>query len=602
MARRTSARRTPNGRTSTAALAPGASLLRHLPLLAVLVFLIGTTACQETDPAPAPDDVADLVLVGGKVATVDPALGEVEAVAVRGNRIAAVGTDAEIRAMIGDDTEVVELDGRLVIPGFIEGHGHFMGLGEARLTLDLMETTSWEQVVAMVEEAAAEAAPGEWITGRGWHQERWDPAPENTFDGVPTHHAMSAVSPDNPVLLTHASGHGSFANAAALDESGITADTPDPSGGVIVRDAEGEPTGFLRQAAQNLARSAHSRFQEGMTPEEREERALRQVELAGEEALLHGITSFHDAGSNFATIERFRRLADEGALPVRLYVAVSGESLSSMREGLAEHRVVNHGGHFLTVRAVKGRADGALGTHGAWLLEPYADMPDTEGLPQTDPEDLQAQAQVAFDNDYQFNTHAIGDRGNRETLNIYETVLSANGRVVPDHRWRIEHAQHLDPDDIPRFAELGVIASMQAIHGTSDAPWIEPRLGEERARTGAYVWRSLIDSGATICNGTDVPVEPISPIASYYSSVSRMTRDGERFFPEQAMSRAEALESYTINCAFAGFHEDDLGTLTPGKLADLVVLDRDILTVEEADIPNTQVDLTIVDGEVRFRR
>ena len=582
--------------------------LRRTNPLALLVMVLllawGTLACEEVD-APAveldPDTPADLVLLDGRVVTVDPAVGEHQAIAVRGDRIVAVGTTEEIEGMVGPDTEVVRLAGRLAIPGFIEGHGHFMGLGNARLTLDLSRTTSWEEIVQLVAEAVEETPPGVWITGRGWHQERWDPAPEDTYDGVPTHHTLSAVSPENPVLLTHASGHASFANALAMEAAEITADTPDPEGGTIIRDSDGQPTGFLRQAAQGAARAAHSRFEEGMTEAEREERRRQQVELAGADALEHGITSFHDAGSDFATIDLFRELADSGELPVRLYVAIRGESMDSMRESLDEYRMVNYGNHFLTVRAIKRAIDGALGTHGAWLLEPYTDNPETSGLPQTDPEDLRALAELARDHGYQLNTHAIGDRGNRETLNIYEDVLSVNG-IMEDHRWRIEHAQHLHPDDIPLFGELGVIASMQGIHGTSDGPWVEPRLGEERARTGAYVWRDLMDAGATICNGTDVPVEPISAIDSYYASVSRMTAEGWRFFPEQAMDRLEALESYTINCAYAGFHEEHLGSLTPGKLADIVVLDQDILSVEEEMIPETRVDLTIIGGEIRYRR
>ncbi|TVP76082.1 MAG: amidohydrolase [Gemmatimonadales bacterium] len=572
--------------------------LRLALSLAMAVLLLQLAACEEANGPDAPDGVADLVLLDGKVVTLDDEMGEAEAVAVRDGRIVAVGSSAEIGEWVGSDTEVVELDGRLVIPGFVEGHGHFMGLGEARLTVDLSGTTSWEEIIALVEEAVEEAEPGEWITGRGWHQERWDPAPDNTFDGVPTHHSMTEVSPDNPVLLTHASGHASFANGPALQEAGITADSPDPSGGTIVRDDAGEPTGFLRQAAQGAARFAHSRFESQMSDEERHERRLRQVELAGEEALAHGVTSFHDQGSSFSTIELFRDLADAGELPVRLHVAVRGESMESMRERLQDYRMVSYGDHFLTVRAIKRAIDGALGTHGAWKLEPYADMPESTGLPQTEPSTLRELAELALENGYQLHTHAIGDRGNREALDIYEEVLQG----VEDHRWRIEHAQHLHPDDIPRFAELGVIASMQGIHGTSDGPWIEPRLGEERARSGAYVWRDLLDSGATICNGTDVPVEPISPIESYFSSVTRVMRDGEAFFPEQAMTRMEALRSYTLSCHEAAFHEEDLGRIAPGMLADLVVLDRDLLTVPDEEIQDTRVDLTILNGEVRYRR
>ncbi len=574
-------------------------------VLALALWLaLGLSGCG----APTPDadtastDTADLVLAGGRVVTLDPDLGEVEAIAVRGSRIIATGSSDEMRALAGDGAEIIELDGRLAIPGFIEGHGHFVGLGEARLTLDLSGTTSWSQIVGLVRDAAADAPEGAWITGRGWHQERWDPTPDDTYDGVPTHHALSEVSPDNPVLLTHASGHASFANALALEAAGITADTEDPSGGTIVRDTGDAPTGFLRQAAQLPARDALARHRDTMSETERRERALQQVALAADEALAHGVTSFHDAGSDFATIDLLRELADAGELPLRLYVAVRGESMASMRESLADYRIVDHADHHLTVRAIKRAIDGALGTHGAWLLEPYTDKPDTSGLPQTAPEDLRALAELALEHDYQLMTHAIGDRGNRETLDIYAEVLSENDGVRPDHRWRIEHAQHLHPDDIPRFAELGVIASMQGIHATSDGPWVEPRLGETRTAEGAYVWRALIDSGAVICNGTDVPVEPISPIDSFHASVTRMTREGWRFHPEQAMSRMEALRSYTINCAYAAFHDEDLGSLTPGKLADIVVLDQDILEIAEDLIPQTRVDLTIVGGRIRYRR
>ncbi len=573
-------------------------LLRLGLALVVAVTTLALVACEDEGDPSVSSDAADLVLLDGKVVSLHDDVGEAQAVAIRDRRVVAVGSTEEIREWVGSDTEVVELDGRLVIPGFVEGHGHFMGLGEARLTVDLSRTTSWEEILDLVAEAVEEAEPGEWITGRGWHQERWDPAPETTFDGVPTHHSMSEVSPENPVLLTHASGHASFANELALQEAGITAGTSDPSGGTIVRDDAGEPTGFLRQAAQGAARSTHARYQDGMSEEERHERRLRQVELAGEEALANGVTSFHDQGSDFGTVRLFQDLADAGELPVRLHVAIRGESMDSMREGLAEHRMIGYGNQFLTVRAIKRAIDGALGTHGAWKLEPYADMPESTGLPQTEPETLRALAELALEHDYQLHTHAIGDRGNRETLDIYEEVLAD----VADPRWRIEHAQHLHPDDIPRFAEIGVIASMQGIHGTSDGPWIEPRLGEERARTGAYVWRELLDSGATICNGTDVPVEPISPIESFYASVTRVMRDGESFFPEQAMTRMEALRSYTLSCHEAAFHEADLGQIAPGMLADLVVLDRDILTIDDDEILDTGVDLTILDGRVRFRR
>jgi predicted amidohydrolase YtcJ len=572
---------------------PRRSALRG-PLAALLAVLV--PAC-----ADVADEEADLILVNGKVVTVDTGLGEAEAVAVRGDRILAVGTTEEIRGTAGPDTRVLDLEGRLVVPGFIEGHGHFLGFGQSRMILDLSGTTSWEEIVGMVERAAREAPPGTWVTGRGWHQERWDPPPDVTYDGVPTHSGLSEVSPENPVLLTHASGHASFANALAMDLAGVDRETPDPQGGTIVRDADGEPTGFLRQAAQGLVRSVQAAADETMTAEEREARFRRQVELAGEEALRHGVTSFHDAGTDFRGIDGLRALAEAGELPVRLHVMVRGESNEVMDARLPDYRMIGVGNHFLTVRAIKRQIDGALGTHGAWLLEPYADLPETSGLPQTPPDELRRTAEVAMRHDFQLNTHAIGDRGNREALDVYEEIFGENPERT-DLRWRIEHAQNLHPDDVSRFAELGVIASMQGIHATSDGPWVPVRLGEARARERAYVWRSLLDAGAVICNGTDVPVEPISPLASYHASVSRMMANGERFHAEQAMDRMEALESYTLACAYAGFEEELLGSITPGKLADLVVLDRDILAIPEEEIPGTRVDYTILGGEVRFRR
>jgi predicted amidohydrolase YtcJ len=578
------------------------AIARALTRTATLVLAAGLVSACQVDTGPDADpDAPDLVLVGGTVITIDDDRPEAEAVAIRDGRIVAVGSSDEIRAMAGASTETVELDGRVVMPGFIEGHGHFLGLGNARMILDLQPTTTFDQIVEMVAGAVADAEPGTWILGRGWHQERWDPAPEVTYDGVATHHALSEVSPDNPVLLTHASGHGSFVNARALEEAGIDRDTPDPEGGTIVRDSEGNPTGFLRQAAQLLARQAQSRAEEAMTDEERQARFLRQVELAGEDALRHGVTSFHDQGASFSDIDGLMQLAGEGRLPIRLHLAVRGHSNAEMDERLSDYRVIGHGNHFLTVRAIKRQIDGALGTHGAWLLEPYSDLPSTSGLPQVSPDNLRETAEIALRHGYQFNTHAIGDRGNREALDVYEAVF-ASDPSASDLRWRIEHAQNLHPDEVPRFAAMGVVASMQGIHATSDGPWVPQRLGEERARRRAYVWRSLLDADAVICNGTDVPVEPISPIASYHASVTRLMANGNRFFPEQSMDRMEALRSYTIGCAYAVFEEDLLGSVTPGKLADLVVLDRNLLTVPEDEIRGTQVEMTIVGGEVRYRR
>ncbi|MGH7541500.1 MAG: amidohydrolase [Gemmatimonadota bacterium] len=577
--------------------APFSDARRALPL-ATSLALASVVGGGVAAAGLAAQQTADLVLRGGKVVTMDESRPQAEAVAVVGDRIAAVGSDAEIAGWIGDGTRVIELAGRLAIPGFIEGHGHFMGIGRAQMILDLTTVRSWQEIVDMVAEAAAGAEPGEWIEGRGWHQEKWDVPPDPMVEGLPVHDALSAVSPDHPVVLTHASGHASFVNGKALALAGITADTPNPEGGEIVRDASGEPTGALRETAQRLVGRARSRADSAQSPEERRAEMRTMARLAFEELLSKGITSFQDAGSSFGTIEFLEGLADEGALPVRLYVMVR-DSYEEMREKLAETRTVGYADDHLTVRSIKQVVDGALGSHGAWLLQPYADLERSSGLATNPPEEIERVARIAIRHGYQVNTHAIGDRGNREVLDVYERVLRDHPEA-DEPRWRIEHAQHLDPADIPRFAELGVIASMQAIHACSDGPWVIQRLGETRAAQGAYVWRDLIDSGAVVTNGTDAPVEDVDPLASYHCTVTRLLNDGSRFFPDQALSRERALRTYTINNAYAAFEEDLKGSLTPGKLADITVLSHDILTVPEEHILDTEVLYTIVGGEVLF--
>ncbi|MGD8726503.1 MAG: amidohydrolase [Gemmatimonadales bacterium] len=544
---------------------------------------------------------ADLVLTNGKVVTVDPDRPEAEAIAMADHEILAVGSSAEIAAYVGEGTEVIDLGGRLAIPGFIEGHGHYTSLGESKLMLDLNEVRSWDEIVALVADAVAESEPGEWIRGRGWHQEKWDREPSPSVEGLPLHGGLSRVSPDNPVMLGHASGHASFVNAKALELAGITADTPDPQGGEIVRDADGRPTGALRETAQRVVSRVLEQSRLNRTPEQIDAERRRVVELAGAEALSKGVTTFHDAGSSFETIDFFTQMADEGALPVRLYVMVRYATNAEMAERLPEYRMIGYGNHFLTVRAIKRQLDGALGAHGAWLLEPYVDLPSSEGLVLETLADIDSTAALAIEHGFQVATHAIGDRANREMLDLYQHHFEANPDKT-DLRWRIEHAQHLHPDDIPRFAELGVIAAMQGIHCTSDGPWVLRRLGSERAEAGAYMWRDLIETGAVIGNGTDVPVEGIDPIASFYASVTRRMRDGTVFYGDQRMTRMEALESYTINNAYAAFEEDVKGSLTPGKLADVTVLSQDIMTIPEADIRATEVVYTIVGGEIRYSR
>jgi predicted amidohydrolase YtcJ len=543
---------------------------------------------------------ATLVLRGGKVVTMDEAIGDVEAVAVRGHQVLAAGSSEEISLWIGPQTRVVELEGRLVVPGFIEGHGHYLYLGQSRQILDLKNARNWKDIVSQVAEAARNAPPGEWILGFGWHQEKWLQVPENTFDGVPGNELLNRASPDNPVNLTHASGHASIANDAALAAAGIGDLSDDPPGGTIVRTPQGRATGLLRETAQNPVEAVIAQRESQRSATLQSATLRERAQLAGREALRHGVTSFHDAGASFAEIDFFRQLEKQGQLPVRLYVMVRGESNESMDARLPDYRMVSEENDYLTVRSIKRQVDGALGSHGAWLLEPYADLPATAGLVLEPIEEIERTAEIALRHGFQVNTHAIGDRANREILDAYQRAFVSHGIEGAELRWRMEHAQHIDPADVPRFAELGVIASMQGVHATSDGPWLASRLGEARARNTSYVWRDLLDSGAVINNGTDVPVESINPIASFYSSVSRVMIDGERLSPSQAMDRREALRSYTLNNAYAAFEEDLKGSLTPGKLADLVVLSQDIMTVAEEEIPNTLVEMTIVGGVVRY--
>ncbi len=572
--------------------------LHRLVSVAAIVLLAPTWAC-----APAPDvestEPADLVIHNGKVVTVDDAVPQGEGIVINGDRIVLVGSNAEVEAYIGPDTEVIDLQGNLAIPGFIESHGHFMGIGNTVMNLDLLDATSWQGVADMVAEAVAEAEPGELIEGRGWHQEKMTDLDEsNTVRGFPTHDAISDVSRENPVILRHASGHASFGNAYAMELAGVTAATEQPNGGEIIMDESGEPIGVFVERASGILGRATRNIENRMSDEDRAARTWRQMELASEEVIRKGITSFQDAGSGSGTIELWKRGIDEGTLQVRMWVMLSSGGLDA--ETLQAQRVIGYGNDMLTVRAIKMSIDGALGSRGAWLLEPYADELSSSGHNTGDPERIEEIANLAIENGYQLCVHAIGDRANREVLDIYQRTFEAHPDLAEDTRFRIEHSQHLHPDDVPRFGELGVIASMQGIHCTSDAPWITPRLGPERAEWGAYVWQDLMQSGAVVTNGTDAPVERVDPIPSFYATVSRMMANGERFYPEQRMSREEALRSYTINGAFAAFEEDIKGSLTPGKLADIVILDRDIMTIPEEQILDTRVLHTIVGGKVVY--
>ncbi|HEY2944700.1 MAG TPA: amidohydrolase [Vicinamibacteria bacterium] len=566
----------------------------------IVAALAGLAVLLVALPARPAVEPATLVLRNGRIATVDDAKPEAQALAARGDTLVAVGTDAEIAPYIGPRTRVIDLQGRRAVPGFIDAHGHFTGVGDARIVLNLTRVKSWDEIVAMVHEAAVNARPGEWIRGRGWHQEKWDRPPAPAVEGFPTHHSLSAASPDNPVVLEHASGHASFANAKAMALAGVTRATPSPTGGDILKDAQGEPTGLFRETADRLLDAAYARAREGMKPEEREAEVRRQIQLADEEAVAKGVTSFQDAGSSFETIDVFKKVAAEGKLGLRLWVMIR-DSNERMAQRLAAYRLVDGYQKHLTVRAIKHTLDGALGSRGAWLLEPYSDLPTSTGLETTPLATVEATARLAMQHDYQLCVHAIGDRANRETLNLFEAAFKAHPEKK-DVRWRVEHAQHLNPADIPRFGRLGVIASMQGIHCTSDAVFVPARLGARRSEEGAYVWQKLMKSGAVIANGTDAPVEDVDPIANFYATVTRRLADGSTFYPDQRMSRQEALRSYTWNAAYAAFEEREKGSLAVGKLADVTVLSKDILTVPDDEIRSARVDFTIVGGKVLHER
>jgi predicted amidohydrolase YtcJ len=404
------------------------------------------------------------------------------------------------------------------------------------------------------------------------------------------------VSPNNPVALVHASGHAAFVNGKAMELSGIRRPTESPAGGEILRDQNGDATGLLRETAQRLIKRGAG--EPTPTAAEREARARQELELAAKESLSKGITTFEDAGSPLATIDLMKKMVDEGKLGIRLWVMVRQDN-AAIADKLAQYRMVGYGNGHLTVRAIKKAIDGALGPRGAWLLAPYSDKPESKGLQTTKTADIEETARLAMANGYQLAVHAIGDAANRETLDIFERAFKAN----PDKknlRWCVEHAQHLSAADIPRFGKMGVIASMQGIHCTSDAPYVIERLGRARAQEGAYVWQKLMKSGAVVANGTDAPVEDVDPIASYYATVSRKLKDGTVFYPDQRMSRMEALKSYTINGAYAGFEEENRGSLKPGKYADITVLSKDILKVPEDEIPTAKVVHTIVGGKVLY--
>src|SRR5210317_1546189 len=562
-----------------------------IPIRALMLFAIALLGgCNRPDSQEAPP-VADLLLVNADVVTVDEALPRAQAVAIRDDLILDVGTSEAMSRHRGQHTEVIDLEGQMVIPGFIEGHGHYTSFGGSLLTLDFRYAKSFAEIVSTVAQAAADTPAGEWIVGRGWHQDKWETRERVLVEGLPVHDSLSEATPDHPVMLIHTSGHAVFVNQRAMTLVEVDGDTEPPPGGEIVRDANGRATGMMREAAQDIFRIAYSGHQ-GRRPAGVAETELRRmITLAGEESLRHGITSFQDLGTT---------LAEEGNLPVRLYMAFEEEA-ADMADRLDDYRMIGYGNNFLTVRSIGEKVlDGALGTHGGWLLEPYSDMPQSHGLNVVPVAEIEASAELAMKHDYQMAIQGIGDRAYRELLDIYAAEFAKHPDKT-DLRWRIEHAQVIHPDDVSRTVELGVIPAVQGIFACSDGPWVEERLGAERTRERGYIFNTLAEAGLVPTNGTDPPVDEISPIGSFHCSVTRELPDGTLFQPQEVYSRDRALYSYTMGNAIAAFEEDIKGSITPGKLADITVLSQDLLNVADDALLDTDIVMTIVGGRIRYR-
>jgi predicted amidohydrolase YtcJ len=562
-------------------------VVRQIAAAAAVLVLAGAldaTAAPAQRQATAP---ADLILVNTKIYTVDDSHPFVEAMAVRGGRVAFVGSTREALLLRGPSTQVLDLAGRTVIPGMVDAHAHLFGLGTFLRDIDLTDTRSYDAIVTRVAGRAKDLPPGRWVIGRGWDQNKWG---DTRF---PTHEALSRVTSNNPVVLTRIDGHAILANAAAMKAAGVTAATRDPAGGRIERTAAGEPTGVFVDNAMALV----ERVVPPLSHDEMTSAALAAIS----ESNRWGLVGLHDPGEPREVLDVFEELAKEGKFNLRVYAMISDDSAAiehyfqrGPQNALYDNR--------LWIRSIKLYADGALGSRGAALLDPYADDPKNVGLLKSTPEHLRDVSIRALQHGFQVATHAIGDRGNRVALDAYQAALEKVPTV--DHRFRIEHVQVLDHADVPRFAQLGVIPSMQAVHQTSDMYWAATRVGPSHV-LGAYAWRSLLQTGVIIPNGSDFPVERVNPLYSFHAAVSRQDEHDwppGGWYPEQRMTRDEALKSMTIWPAYAGFQEQLMGSLTPGKLADFDVLDRDIMVVPASEILGTQVVATYIGGRAVYER
>ena len=543
------------------------------------------------------DQKADMIIHNGVIYTMNDLNPITEAVAVGDGKIIALGKYRDLDPLINAKTKIINLSGAMMTPGIIEGHGHFYGLGLAKMQLDLSKTESYQDLIDMVSDAVRNSNPGEWILGRGWHQSKWSDNKDDFVKGFQTHDRLSEVSPDNPVWLKHASGHAGFANQNAMDIANVNRETEFGFGGEIIKDLSKEPTGVFNERAQGLI-SSH--IDNNLS----EDSDIRAIELAVKTSLENGITSFHDAGTGKKTIEILREAINRGILKVRIYAMLTSRDTTLLNEWYKKGPEIGTGGDLLTIRSIKLNADGALGSRGAWLIDEYTDRPGHYGMPTQSMEYVYRVAKNGLLSGFQVNSHAIGDKANREILNEYEKVFNEHPDLAANHRWRIEHAQHVSPADIPRFGRMKVIPSIQGIHMSSDRPWAIDRLGKKRIEESAYVWRDLIDHGAILINGSDVPVEPIDPIASFYASTTRKTLKGFPDFgyePKQKMTRIEALKSYTLNAAYGAFEENIKGSIEIGKYADFTVFSQNLITIPEDKILDTKILYTIVNGVVEYQ-
>lgn len=554
-------------------------------VLSIILLNLGALLSPQSRAAPA-----DLVFINGSVYTVNDRQPQAEAIAIKGDRIVFVGSNAAARAHVGKETRVVDLKGRTILPGLTDAHQHLAGVGFREMTLNLEGTTSLADFLAKVKTRVDQAKPGDWITGRGWIETFWQPP------AFPTHSDLDKVAPDNPVFLTRADGHGAVANSAALKLSGVDKTTASPFGGEISKDANGEPNGMLLDAAQALVRTH--------IPDTTAAEAERAVLLGVKRNIELGWTQVQDAGGSYPEVELFKKLYTEGKIKLRIYKAVHGPSQNSARL-MAEGPIIGAFDHRFTFRTIKVVSDGALGSRGAALLAPYADKPDTSGFLTVKQEEFAPMLVEALRRGVQVETHAIGDYANRFTLDEYEKALKAVPRAqrkVADPRWRIEHSQIVNPADIPRFAKLGVIPSMQPSHAIGDLHFAPSRLGIQRL-AGAYAWQSFIKSGAIISGGSDAPVERGEPLIEFYAAVARKDQkgfSGAGWHPEEAVTREQALKMFTIWPAYAAFEEKLRGSIEVGKLADLTIFSADIMKIPEPEILKARCVMTVIGGEIVF--